>query len=551
MVRRVFKFVYREVKGIHQAAYLLAVFALGSQVLAIIRDRLLAHTFGAGRELDLYHAAFRIPDLLFVLFASVLSVYVLLPFITAGRYRTLLSQLFTLFLLCYALLASVLAVTASWYVPILFPGLVEDVGILVTLVQILLLQPLLLGVSNLCGVITQFHNRFVLYALSPLLYNLGIITGVVLLYPVFGLTGLVSGVVLGAAAHLIVQWPFVRQSEQSFRLTASITWSEVTHVLRVAMPRALTLSLQQIVLLVLVGMATTFAAGSVAVFQFALNLQAVPLAIIGMSYSVAAFPTLSRLSASGEIAAFNQQLLVALRHIIFWSVPIIALVIVLRAQIVRVLLGSGQFDWGDTRLTAAVLALFILGLVAQAALLLLIRAFYASGRVMQPLIIGSISALCTIGFAWWGVAQYQTSEVWRSWLEVSLRLDGVVGTEVVILASAYVFGALIQLALMLWVTRRVFKASFRPVVRLAGQSLLAALVGGVVAYGTLVFIVDGVNQEKFLGIALQGLVAGMAGVAAVAATYFVVRAPELQEIFGVFHSKWSWFNGGRSNTPRT
>ena len=77
MVKRVFNFVYREVRGLHQAAYILALFAFGSQILAVVRDRLLAHTFGAGTELDLYYAAFRIPDLLFVLFASVLSVYIL------------------------------------------------------------------------------------------------------------------------------------------------------------------------------------------------------------------------------------------------------------------------------------------------------------------------------------------------------------------------------------------------------------------------------------------------------------------------------------------
>ena len=98
------------------------------------------------------------------------------------------------------------------------------------------------------------------------------------------------------------------------------------------------------------------AAGSVAIFQFALNLQSVPLAIIGMSYSVAAFPVLADLFAKKEQTAFNHHVLTAFRHIIFWSLPIIALVIVLRAQIVRVVLGSGAFDWADTRLTAAVLA---------------------------------------------------------------------------------------------------------------------------------------------------------------------------------------------------
>ena len=130
MVKRVFNFVYQEVRGLHQAAYILALFAFGSQILAIVRDRLLAHNFGAGAELDLYYAAFRIPDLLFVLFASVLSVYVLLPFV--NKYNetescksgvSVLSQMFTLFLYVYVVIAVLLAVVAPWYVPHVFPGL--------------------------------------------------------------------------------------------------------------------------------------------------------------------------------------------------------------------------------------------------------------------------------------------------------------------------------------------------------------------------------------------------------------------------------------------
>ena len=141
--------MYREVRGLHQAAYILALFALGSQLLAIVRDRLLAHTFGAGVELDVYYAAFRVPDLLFVLFASVLSIYVLLPFVhryseTGGvaHGARVLSQVFTLFLLGYTLLAGLLALLAPWYVTWLFPGLAAEAETLTTLLRILLLQPL-------------------------------------------------------------------------------------------------------------------------------------------------------------------------------------------------------------------------------------------------------------------------------------------------------------------------------------------------------------------------------------------------------------------------
>ena len=340
MVKRVLKLVYSEIRGLHQAAYILALFAFGSQLLALVRDRLLAHIFGAGNELDLYYAAFRIPDILFVIFVSVLSVYVLLPFVSQAKQDKdsqagshVLAQMFTLFLIGYSVVALIVFVIAPFLVPIMFPGLMEQGETLVLLMRILLLQPLLLGISSLFGVVTQLSHRFVLYAISPLIYNIGIILGITVLYPYFGIIGLSLGVVGGALGHMLVQLPLVCKSELAFGLAKVFDRGLIKSVVLVALPRALTLSLHQIVLLVLVGVATLMSAGSVSVFQFAHNLQSVPLVIIGMSYSVAAFPVLADLFARKELAAFNNHLITALRHIIFWSFPVVALVIVLRAQI--------------------------------------------------------------------------------------------------------------------------------------------------------------------------------------------------------------------------
>ena len=544
MVRRVFNFMYREVRGLHQAAYILALFAIGSQLLAVVRDRLLAHLFGAGAELDLYYAAFRIPDLMYVLFASVLSVYVLLPFVS--RYTEeggpsagakVISQVFTLFLMFYAVMSLVLMATASLYVPKLFPGFVDQAGTLTTLIQILLFQSFLLGISSLCGVITQLTHRFVLYAISPLLYNVGIIFGVAVLYPFYGLSGLVAGVVLGALGHLLIQIPFVFKSEYRFGINFTFDWVLMREVLAVSIPRALTLSVNQIVLLVLIGMASSMAAGSVSVFQFAYNLQSVPLAVIGMSYSVAAFPTLSTLLSKNKHKEFNQQLLTALRHIIFWSVPIAALVIVLRAQIVRVLLGSGAFDWGDTRLTAAAMALFVISLIAQAVLLLLIRAFYAGGRTFTPLWISIISSAVSLGLAFFLRHLYLADTTFQASVEHLFRLEGVGGTEVLMLTLAFVIGQFVQLIIIMITSAYAFCIDYRPLIRLSAEALLAALAGGFSAYAALLFVVDGINQDTFIGISLQGLVAGIMGMTAIILVYRVLKAPELFEIYRSFHSK--------------
>lgn len=536
--------MYREIRGLHQAAYILALFAVGSQLLAIVRDRLLAHMFGAGNLLDLYYAAFRIPDFLFVLFASIVSVYVLLPFISrassesgAEKGKEVLSQIFTLFLVTFSFAAVILAITAPLYVEILFPGFAGQYELLTTLLRILLIQAFLLGFSNLCGVVTQAGNRFVLYAVSPILYNLGIIFGAVALFPNLGLIGLVLGVVIGALLHLAIQLPFVAASKYRFGLTKAFEWKLIGDILKVAIPRGLTLSVNQFVLLIFTGIATTMAAGSVAVFQFALNLQSVPLAIIGMSYSVAAFPTLSRLLAENKHTEFSEQLVTALRHIIFWSVPIVFLVIVLRAQIVRVLLGSGAFDWSDTRLTAAVLSVFVLSLVAQAVLLLLIRAFYAGGRTVIPLVTAIGSAVFGVGLAIILTSFYNENSSFAFAIAKLFRLEQVTGSEIIVLAVAFVFVQFTQLIVLMISSRYVLGVRYRVLGRLTLQALIAGIGGGLTAYLTLQFFVYGINQETFVGISLQGILAGITGTSMVVLLYWLMRAPELTEIYRSFKLK--------------
>ena len=544
MVQRFLGLMYKEVRGLHQAAYILALFAFGSQLLAIVRDRLLAHVFGAGQALDLYYSAFRIPDFLFVLFASVVSVYVLLPFINRAsssdlsvKANDILSQIFTLFVGLFTVSALFLAVTAPWYVDTLFPGFYGQYETLTILLRILLVQAFLLGVSNLCGVVTQASNRFILFAVSPILYNFGIILGLIVLYPLFGLPGLVVGVVIGAFLHLGIQVPFVLRSSYSFSLTRNFDWKLIASILKVAIPRGFTLSVNQFVLLIFTGVATTMAVGSVAVFQFAFNLQSVPLAIIGMSYSVAAFPTLSRLLAEGKQTEFNAQLITALRHIIFWSVPAVFLIIVLRAQIVRVLLGSGAFDWGDTRLTAAVLAVFVVSLVAQAILLLLIRAFYAGGRTVLPLLVATFSGIVGIISALSLVRIYEESSAFAILVAQAFRLEAQTGSEVLVLALAFVIMQSTQLIILGMVSRNVLGVRYRPLVSLTAKAALAGLGGALAAYVTLNFVVVGINQNTFVGIALQGMSAGIVGLVMTGLLYRLLRAPEINEIYRSFRVK--------------
>jgi putative peptidoglycan lipid II flippase len=546
MVAEILKFLHKEIRGLHEAAYLLGFFALCSQLLALVRDRLLAGKFGAGPELDVYYAAFRIPDVIFVTLASLVSVYVLIPLlaerssVSKEAEQRFVSSLFTTFFLSIALVSAVVYFFTPHLVSSLFPGIVLSGwgDQLVLLCRILLLQPILLGVSNLFASITQVHRKFILYALSPILYNVGIIVGIVGFYPVWGISGLAFGVVLGALLHLGVQLPFIISNGFLPRITFRPKFAELATVLKLSLPRTLGLSANQLSLLVLVSFASVMASGSIAVFNLAYNLQAVPLTIIGISYSVAAFPTLARLFSKGERAEFLQHVVVAARHIIFWSFPALVLFIVLRAQIVRVIFGTGSFDWSDTRLTAAGLALFAVSLAAQSLVLLFVRGYYASGNTTTPLVVNLLFAGLTVTSAYVLVWVFNSYDVFRYFMESLLRVSGVGDTAVLMLPLAYSAASGFNAFVLWFLFQRDFSSFSASLGRSLVQSFAASVVLGIFTYQALGILDDVFNLDTFWGIFWQGFLAGCIGILAGIVTLLAMRNSEIADVWVSFHRKF-------------
>lgn len=521
------------VRGLHQAAYVIAGFALGSQLLALVRDRLLAAQFGAGHTLDLYYTAFRIPDFLFATVASLLSLYALLPVLSRleqshpVKLLAFLRGALLVFFVAMGAVALVLFAFVPTLVHLIAPGITDPA--LVPLVRILLLQPIFLGASNILAALTQMRHRFILYSVSPLLYNLGIIFGILVLYPHMGLAGLGWGVVLGALLHALVQLPFFSSEGGD----ASMPWREVLHEVKevciLSVPRTLALAAGQISLMAQIALASFFAAGSVSVFMFAYNLQAVPLTIVGVSYSVAAFPTLSRLFASGEKENFVKHIESALRHIALWSILATVFIIVLRAQLVRVILGSGAFDWTATRLTAAALALFVLSLFAQSVSLLIARAYYAVGNTVRPLLYGVTNVVVAVVSSLIGIELFQYSPFFQSFIESLLRVSGVPSTIVLMLAFGYALGSIAQCVLGLHFFARDFTVSMGDLRRLCFEVLSAGIIGSYVSHLLLLVMGSVVGTTTTLGLALQGATAGIAGLCVTTLVLWALGSRELFE----------------------
>lgn len=525
----------------HQAAYLLAAFALLSQTLALVRDRLFAAHFGASHTLDVYYAAFRIPDLLFATVASLLSLYALLPVLSRlaesdeGKMISFLRQTLLYFFAGMGLISLAAFVAAPWILQLIVPGLNSPELVLLT--RILLLQPIFLGASNILANLTQIRHRFFLYSISPLLYNLGIIAGILFLYPRMGVAGLGWGVVLGACLHMLVQLPFFASEKPQTRMPTRESLRELFKVLALSVPRTLSLGAGQISLIILTALASFMAPGSIAVFMFGWNLQAVPLTIIGVSYSVAAFPTLSKLYAGGEADAFVRHVEVALRHIFFWTIPATVLIIVLRAQLVRTILGAGVFDWGATRLVAAALALFILSLLAQSVSMLIARAYYAAGNTRKPFYFGLITVATTVAAALLFIAVFHGNYLWRDVLEEMLRVADLGGTTVLMLALAMALGSWAGFIAGFWCLQRDFKLSLAPLWRLTFESLAAAILGGGAAYLALTGMGQVVDINTATGILAQGFAGGIWGLGVAIGVLVLLKNPEIREAYAALKSK--------------
>lgn len=545
MVRKIFGFFYRETSTLHKAAYLLGLFAILSQILALLRDRLLAHIFGAGSSLDVYYAAFRIPDFLFVTVASVVSLSVIVPFIVEKEkdgheaVHRFVDNVFSFFSIMIVVVCALTFCFIPEIADLLFKGftLVEKKEVIV-LSRILLISPIALGFSNLFGALTQAYNRFFIYASAPLVYNLGIILGIVFLAPTYGVKGVAVGVAVGAVLHMLIQVPFVIRLGLFPRLSTKLDFRSIRRVAGLSLPRTLTLSINHISTIFMVSIASLMAAGSISVFSFSLNIQSVPLSVIGVSYSLAAFPTLSRHFADKNIKAFISQMAVTARHIIFWSLPVTALFIVLRAQIVRVLLGSGQFSWDDTRLTAAALAIFALSTVFQSLMLLFVRAFYSAGHTKKPLIVNLVSTAILILCSYLLVHAFYRFEDFRYFIDALLKVQDVPGTVVLMLPLGYTIGTIIN-GIIHWIGfERDFKGFSKEVNRTLFQSASASVIIGFVSNLYLNVFANAFDTNTFMGIFLQGFLAGLVGISAGISVLMLLKNREILEVWDSIHSKF-------------
>lgn len=512
-----------QINSITLAALLVALSSLVSRFLGIFRDRILAGEFGAGDTLDIYYAAFRIPDLVFnllvlgALSAGFIPIFTRLLKSPPEKARDifspadhkaaweLASNVINIIGFGLIILSGLGIIFAAQLTGLISPGFApEKQALTAELTRIMFLSPVFLGISSVLGGILQSFKRFFVYSLSPIMYNLGIIVGALYFVPLWGVYGLAWGVALGAFMHMIIQFPAV--ITLGFRYVPKIKFKtgEIKKIGAMMIPRTLTLAISQINLVVITIIASGLASGSLAIFNFANNLQSFPVGIFGISYAIAAFPTLSAVAFSKRKLIDNFS--TTLRQILFFIAPATVLLLTLRAQIIRVIFGTGRFDWQDTILTIDTLGFFSLSLFAQALIPLLIRVFYARHNSKTPFFVGLATAAANVFLSLWLAGRY-----------------GAAG-----LALAFSIASILNF-IILWIVLRLELGDMdelRILISTVKFSAAAILCGGAVQ-GMKSAVWPFVDMTKFWGVLAQGAAAGLAGVAVYIIICLVLRSEEL------------------------
>lgn len=413
-IKRLF---FSQQTSVFSAATVIMLMIVASRILGLVRQRVLANFFAPG-DLALFFAAFRLPDLVFevLVFGTFASAFI--PVFTKALKRgngeawRIASTITDIGLLFFVILATLVIIFSRNLYGFIAPGFgLEHRNQIVVLSRILFAAQGFFVVSYVLTAVLESSRRFLVPAIAPLFYNLGIILGTIILSPGLGLMGPVIGVVIGAAFHFLIQLPLAFRLGFRFSPEIRIT-DDVKKIGKLALPRVIEVSFLQLAKSVELFLASIISTASYTYFTFGNSLQLLPVGIFGTSVAKAALPTLSRQSDSpGE---FKKTLFTALYRLVFLVLPISAILIILRIPLVRLVFGTDIFGWEATVQTGMVVSAFGFGVVFQAMAALLARAFYALHDTKTPVVI-SISAITlniiadfvlikTFGLPVWGLA---------------------------------------------------------------------------------------------------------------------------------------------------
>ncbi len=523
-------------------AVIIGVTSIISRLMGVYRDRLFSTTFGAGSSLDAYFAAFRIPDTIFnlIVVGAVSSAFI--PLFTdflvkknsAGAFR-LANNLMNVLMLGLVAIAGIIFLIAPWLMPLLGPGMdAATQELTLHLTRLMLISPIFFGISNIASGILNSYRKFFVYSLTPIVYNLAIIAGTIFLVPYWGIYGVAVGVIIGSLFHWLIQVPSIVKLGFHYRPLIDLKDKALRHVLKLMAPRTLGLAVYQLNLFISTSIATTVAMGAVSIYNFANNLQSLPYSVIGISLSTTAFPVLAASASAQNRGEYVSVLSRTIRQILFLIIPASILMMLLRAQIVRIILGAGQFDWEATVLTASTLGYFVISLFAQSLVPLLAKAFYAIQNTIVPVVVSIISMAINIGLALW-----LTKPMGVAGIALAFSVSSFVNMIALLLILHVKMGGLEDVKIIASIIKTII-----------ASAIMALVVQGIaIDHGDTLFniipgvkglVANWVDMRSFWGVFVQAVLAFLAGSAVYVLASWLLRTEEMELIRGLGRRLFFW-----------
>lgn len=401
-------------KLIPAGSIVLGITVLISYFLGLVRDHYFAQVFGASRALDVYNAAFLIPDLLFnILVASGIAA-AFVPILSellkldAERAAAYANSVITAAVGSMVITSVIIIIFAGPISALAVPGFDStDRALTAKILRLLAISPIFFGASNAIGAWLVTKRRFLFYGLSPVLYNLGIIGGTIILAPSFGITGVALGTVGGAFLHLAARFFDARRSGFVFSLRYSFKTAEFKQTLKLMLPKMFGQPIELATFWAFTAISSTLIPGSVAVMSFARNFESVPVSLIGITIATTTFPILAMTMADRSIERFRKVLKNSFLLIFFTSLAAALVTFWLKEPLVRLALGGGAFRESEIIRTAATLGMFTLAIPTEASIQLLARAFYATKNTIIPVALSLMGFIVSVGGAYLLVPRYE------------------------------------------------------------------------------------------------------------------------------------------------
>ena len=392
----------RKSSSILSAAAIIAISYLASALLGLVRNHLLA-AFFYGADLDVYFAAFVIPDTIFQLLvvgavsAAFIPVYQDYFSKSEEDANHMANAALTIIGGLLFLLTAVIMIFARPLAGVLAHFSPKELDLMANLIRLMSIAQLFFTLSAFLTGVLQSRQRFLIPAIAPILYNLGTIIGIIVLGNRFGIYAAAAGVVFGSLLHFIVQLPTAKSLGYTPGLNIKPNHPGVRTMLRLMPPRTLALGLDQIERAVAVNLTSMFAIGSLSMFNFARQLYILPISLFGVSLSQASFPSLAAEAGSQDRDKFIKTLSSSILQIFFFALPASVLILVLRVPLVRIAFGSRSFPWDATLTTARALSVLALSIAPQAVTHTLTRALHALKDTKTPVYSGIITMIIFVG----------------------------------------------------------------------------------------------------------------------------------------------------------